>query len=344
MGVRHNWSVRTRMTVLASIVMALLCAVFCALILVSAREDAMGDQAGSLPAMLLIGSVLLVGITAIGAYRTVSRTLVPIEAIRTELTEITSTDLGRRVPVPVHHDEIRELAEAVNQTLDRLETAVYRERRFASDASHDLRTPITAMRTQVEEALLHPQEADWPATADALMGSLARLQAIVTDLLALSRIDSGVHGPRDRVDLGELITSELAHPARRVRVVPRIEPGVMIIADRLQLARLFTNLMDNAERYAASTVTVSVRREDGEAVLEVSDDGPGVPPDQREHVFQRFTRLAGAYGEDKSGTGLGLAIAREVAERHGGTLAIEDSERGARFVARFPHSPPEQAR
>jgi signal transduction histidine kinase len=292
---------------------------------------------------LLAGFALLVGATTIGAYRTVSKTLDPVEAIGTELAEITSTDLGRRVPVPKHHDEIQELAQTVNQTLDRLEAAVERQRRFASDASHDLRSPITAMRTQVEEALLHPDEADWPATAEALLASLHRLQAIVTDLLVLARLDSGAGCAKNRVDLSELVGSELARRARRLRVVMNIQPGVMVTGDRLQLARLLTNLMDNAERHAARAVTVSVRRQGDEAVLEVSDDGPGIPPDQREVVFQRFTRLDAARNKDTGGTGLGLAIAREIAEQHGGTLTLEDSEQGARFVARIPARPSKEA-
>jgi signal transduction histidine kinase len=111
---------------------------------------------------------------------------------------------------------------------------------------------------------------------------------------------------------------------------------VVINGDRLQLIRLLTNLLDNAERHTASAVTVSVRRDDGEAILEVSDDGPGVPPDQRERVFERFTRLDTARNKETGGTGLGLPIAREIAEQHGGTLTIEDSDQGARFVLRIP--------
>jgi signal transduction histidine kinase len=450
-SVRHDWSVRTRLTLLSSVVMALLCAGVCVLILVGAHNDATNDRTdrilvaelrvarhisrdqlppvlldygiaalqvvdlrgrvvsanrrmigkprmasfvppgesmladqtvcdvpgfpgtcmiviairasgaggdwivyGADPVVpwyvdrrlflaLLAGFTLLVGATTIGAYRTVSKTLDPVEAIGTELAEITSTNLGRRVPVPKHHDELQELAETVNQTLDRLEAAVERQRRFASDASHDLRSPITAMRTQVEEALLHPDEADWPATAEALLASLHRLQAIVTDLLVLARLDSGISGTQDRVDLSELVDSELARRPRRTDIVMNLQPGVGVTGDRLQLARLLTNLTDNAERHAARTVTVSVRRQDDEAVLEVNDDGPGIPPDQRELVFQRFTRLDAARSKDTGGTGLGLAIAREIAEQHGGTLTLEDSEQGARFVARIPAHPSKDA-
>ncbi|TMR22271.1 HAMP domain-containing histidine kinase [Nonomuraea zeae] len=307
--------------------------------------------------ILEAGAALLVAATAIAAYRTVSKTLRPVEAIRAELAEITSAGLDRRVPVPKHHDEIRELAETVNRTLDRLEAAVEQQRslaeqqrslaeqqrslaeqqqRFVSDASHDLRSPITAARTQLEEALLHPAETDWPATAQASLASLDRLQAIVTDLLTLARLDAGTVFAADRVSLSELVESELTRRAPRVRIVTNLQPGVVVVGDGLQLGRLLTNLMDNAERHAASSVTVSVRRERDDAVLEVHDDGPGISPEEREFVFRRFARLDAARNKDAGGTGLGLAIAREIAGRHGGTLTIESSDRGARFVLRIP--------
>jgi signal transduction histidine kinase len=298
---------------------------------------------GPLLAAVLGGAVLLVGATTIGAWRTVNKTLAPVDAICAELAEITSTDLGRRVPVPQHRDEIRGLAETVNRTLERLEEAVEQQRRlaeqqrrFAADASHDLRSPITAMRTQLEEALLYPDDTHWPATAQALLDSLDRLEAIVTDLLVLARLDSGNVSADEPVDLSELITSEVTRRAPRVRLATDLQPGTVVLGDRLQLARLLTNLVDNAARHATATVTVMVRREGGDAVVEVIDDGPGIPPDKREFVFQRFTRLDPARNKDQGGTGLGLAIAREIAERHGGTLTIEDSAQGARFVLRIP--------
>ncbi|MDF5758107.1 HAMP domain-containing sensor histidine kinase [Spongiactinospora sp. TRM90649] len=281
-------------------------------------------------------SLLLAGVMTAGTYRTVRKTLAPVDAIRAELDEISTTDLGRRVPVPPYQDEIRRMAESVNRTLDRLETLVEKQRRFASDASHDLRSPITAMRTQVEDALLHPGDTDWIQLSRTQLGSLERLEALVSDLLMLARLDAGAPSRRDRLDLSELVRGELDRRRRRVRVVPRLQGGVEVLGDRLRLARLLTNLVDNAERHAASEIVVTVKSEDGTAVLEVLDDGSGIPEEQREVVFQRFTRLAAARNRDAGGTGLGLPIAREIAEEHGGTLTVRDSPSGARFVARFP--------
>ncbi len=216
-----------------------------------------------------------------------------------------------------------------------LESAVEKQRRFASDASHDLRSPITAMRAQVEGVMLHPQDADWQETGRALLDSLDRLQAIVTDLLTLARLDAGAPGRREPVDLGELVTSETDRQ-RSKQVVARLQHDVVVEGDRLRLARLLTNLLDNAERHAEDTITVSVAKRDGHAVLEVQDDGAGIAPEHREVVFQRFARLDASRNRDAGGTGLGLPIAREVALAHGGNLVIEDSDRGARFVVRLP--------
>ncbi|MET7330306.1 HAMP domain-containing sensor histidine kinase [Nonomuraea sp. NPDC005650] len=288
-------------------------------------------------------AALLVALTWFGVSRVVARTLAPVHNITKRLAEITAGGGGMRLPVAENvDDEIRALAETGNQMLERLETAmkkqeeaVEQQRRFAGDASHDLRSPITAMRTQVEDALLNPGDADWHATGGALLASLDRLQAIVADLLTLTRLDAGAPSPRERVELGELVTIETDRP-RSKNVVTTLEPGVAVTGDRLQLARLMTNLLDNAERHADSQIVVTVRRQGEEAVLEVLDDGAGITPEQRETVFQRFTRLDAARSRDAGGTGLGLPIAREIARAHRGTLTIEDSERGARFVVRLP--------
>ncbi|GAA2110483.1 sensor histidine kinase [Actinomadura alba] len=293
------------------------------------------------PTLLLLlagGSVLITAMTAVGAYRVVGRTLAPVDAIRSEFAEITATGLGRRVPVPKNRDEIRSLAETVNDTLDRLESAYEQLRRFTSDASHDLRSPITAMRAQLEEALMYPEDRDWPQTTRAVLEGVDRLQAVVTDLLTLARLDAGEPPRPVSADLAELVAAELDRYPRKVEIVRALSGGVVVECDRLRLGRLLANLLDNAERHAKSRITATVLAERGTAVLEVLDDGDGVPADMRDVVFQRFARLEASRNRDCGGTGLGLAIARQIAEAHGGTLTIEESERGARFVLRLPRS------
>ncbi|WP_319018814.1 sensor histidine kinase [Microbispora sitophila] len=297
---------------------------------------------------LTVGSMLVTAAVAYGARRSVKRALLPVRAIRAELDEINASDLGRRVPVPEAKGEIHDLAQSVNYTLDRLEETLEQQRRFTSDASHELRSPITAIRAQVEGALLAPQESDLREIGPAVLKSLERLQAIASDLLTLARLDVGAPCERERLDLGRLVAAEL--DARRPirRVVSHLAPGVVVRGDRIRLGRLVTNLLDNAERHAATTVRLEVRREDppdgdprfrsGLAVLEVLDDGVGIARDQRELVFQRFTRLDTARSRNAGGAGLGLPIARQIAESHGGTLTISDSPRGARFLLRLPLS------
>ncbi|MGP3912619.1 sensor histidine kinase [Nonomuraea sp. 10N515B] len=295
--------------------------------------------------LFLIGMAAgLSAVTWLGVSRVVHRTLAPVGSITTRLAEITAGGGGMRVPVPDTDDELRALAETANETLERLEAAmrqqeiaIERQRRFAGDASHDLRSPITAMRTQVEEAMLHPEDTDWQATGTEVLASLDRLQAIVSDLLTLTKLDADAPSRREHVDLGELVVAETTRP-RTKRFITHTQESVVIMGDRLQLVRLLTNLLDNAERHAETRIDVTVRQEGGEAVLEVLDDGAGIAPAQRDLVFERFTRLDDARSRDIGGTGLGLPIAREIATAHQGTLTIEDSDIGARFVLRIPVS------
>ncbi|MEV3978950.1 HAMP domain-containing sensor histidine kinase [Nonomuraea sp. NPDC049758] len=288
------------------------------------------------PPVTGLGVLLLAAVTACVAWLTARKALTPVSAIKDELAEITATDLGRRVPRGRHRDELDDLARTVNETLDRLEHAVEQQRRFASDASHDLRSPIAAMRTQVEEAMLAPEETDWPRTGRRVIEGLDRLQNIVGDLLTLARLEAGAPGRREPVDLARLVREELLRRPERRLVETRLRSGVVVAGDALRLSRLLANLLDNAERHADTMITVTVGEQEGRAVLEVLDDGAGIAPDQREAVFRRFTRLADSRRRDAGGTGLGLPIAREIAENHEGTLTIEPSERGARFVLQIP--------
>ncbi|RSN46963.1 sensor histidine kinase [Actinomadura sp. WAC 06369] len=296
----------------------------------------------SLVTVLLSMSVLVTLLACLRTWGTVDRTLVPVDAIRAELTEITAKKSGRRVTVPENRDEVRRLAEAVNATLDRLDAALERQRSFTSDASHDLRSPIAAARAQMEEALMYPDEVDWPQAGRTVLQNLDRLQAIVTDLLELARLDATAWRGDEIVDLGAMVTIELARSERSKQVVPHILDDVTVRGDRLRLVRLFTNLLDNAERHAESRIDVSVWHADGEACLEVLDDGAGITVQDREKVFERFARLQAGRQRDAGGTGLGLPIAREIARAHGGDLTIEDSARGARFVLRVPHEKREE--
>jgi signal transduction histidine kinase len=280
--------------------------------------------------VMLIGFPLLLGVVAAVTWLVTRRALRPVEGIRREMAAIThSEDLARRVPEPDTHDEIARLASTTNETLAALETSVERQRRFVADASHELRSPIASLRTQLEVAAAHPELLD----LDGAVEDTVRLQRLAADLLLLARLDAGERLGDAKVDLARL-AREAAEG--RTGVTVDAEP-VEVAGSRGQLGRVLANLLDNAQRHARSAVTVNVRREGDRAVVGVADDGDGVPEDDRERIFERFVRLDAARSRDDGGAGLGLAIARDVAVRHGGTLtAGRGPAGGALFELRLP--------
>ncbi|WP_242608815.1 sensor histidine kinase [Actinomadura formosensis] len=306
---------------------------------------ALAPKPGLLPrplpaALLALGIPLITGLVGYGTWLSASRTLRPVDEIRRKLDEIAATDLERRVPAPGRRDEVGRLAESVNATLDRLEQAVARQRAFVSDVSHELRSPLTALRMELELALAEPDETDVPETLRTILNNTERLSAVVDDLLALARLEADRTFQRERVDLTALTDEEVLRRPRRTRVTILSEGPVTVHGGRSELARLLTNLLDNADRHATSEVTVILRREPpATAVVEVIDDGTGIAPEDRERVFERFTRLAEARHRDAGGTGLGLAISRDIARAHRGSLILTDrvdGRSGARFVLRLP--------
>ncbi|MFF8641648.1 ATP-binding protein [Streptomyces sp. NPDC015345] len=283
---------------------------------------------------MLIGFPLLLGVVAGVTWLVTRRALRPVAAITAEMSAITaSEDLARRVPEPDTHDEIARLARTTNETLTALETSVERQRRFVADASHELRSPIASLRTQLEVGAAHPELLD----VEGAVEDTVRLQGLAADLLLLARLDAGEKPGGARVDLAAFVREELSQRTRdRVDVHTDLK-SVEVAGSRGQLARVLGNLLNNAQRHARSRVTVTTRTDGMWAVLEVSDDGSGVPPGERERIFERFVRLDDARTRDEGGAGLGLAIARDVAARHGGTLVVgEAPSGGACFELRLP--------
>ncbi|WP_233221506.1 sensor histidine kinase [Streptomyces carminius] len=298
-------------------------------------------------AVSTVGNAMLTGLPVLlavvgGVTWLVTRgALRPVEGIRREMAAIAAgTDLSRRVPEPATGDEIARLARTTNETLTALQAAVERQRRFVADASHELRSPIASLRTQLEVAAAHPRLLD----LDGAVHDTVRLQDLAADLLLLARLDAGERPGDKRVALDALLREELAQrPADRVPVTVAEHRGSLpeVTGSRGQLARVLGNLLDNAQRHAEHGVRVGVRREGGQVVLEVADDGTGVPEAERERVFERFVRLDDARSRDDGGAGLGLAIARDVATRHGGTLTVGRArEGGALFTLRLPVAGP----
>jgi signal transduction histidine kinase len=298
----------------------------------------------ALIAALALGVPLLLTLAYCCVQRTVDRALEPVRVMSRELAAVTGGHLDRRVTVPDTDDEVTGLARSVNVTLDRLQRLMEHQRRFVADASHELRSPLTALHAELEVALAHPEGEDWPAVARAALAGADRLQRIVTDLLELARLDAGVRADSERVDLVEMVRAEMARRPRDVAVDLDIaDRGTAVVEGvAAQLVRVLVNLLDNAERHARSRIAVKVSTTDSEAVLEVADDGSGVAPEDRERIFQRFQRLAEGRRRDPGGSGLGLPIARDIALAHGGSLVAADpddsgdSGGGARFVLRLP--------
>ncbi|WP_053720632.1 sensor histidine kinase [Saccharothrix sp. NRRL B-16348] len=290
--------------------------------------------------VLAVGWLALVGIIASVVWLAMGRVLRPVEAIRREMADITEHDLTRRVPVSHARNEITLLASTVNATLDRLQHAVDENRRFVADASHELRSPITALRTGLEIATAHPSMTDWPAVVDAALADTERLQHLATDLLLLARLDHvpTMTGHDTAVDLTHLVR-EHAVRRRSEHILTATLPHrpALVHGSRALLERLLGNLLDNAERHATTSIAVHLDTTDRHAILEVVDDGPGIPPEDRDRVFDRFTRLDDARARDSGGAGLGLAIARRIATAHAGTLhATNHPTGGARLVATLP--------
>jgi signal transduction histidine kinase len=246
---------------------------------------------------------------------------------------------------PTNLHDCRCELDRVNDILDRirghLKQTGDQQRRFAADAAHELRTPVAGLRAQLEEAQLHPGETPLPELLNHALRDVDRLQQIITDLLLLVQLETGMIAAEEPVDLAELVRTQVGMRDDEIRVSLRLDSGVTVNAIPTLIARAFTNLFDNAQRHAAQVVEVQVRRNGGSAEMAVTDDGPGIAAPDRESVFDVFTRLDTARDRDRGGTGLGLALARNIAVVHDGTLVVEEAPRaGARFVLRLPLAAP----
>jgi signal transduction histidine kinase len=285
------------------------------------------------------GMVLLLALVGLTAWWLAGRALAPVEAIRSQVAEISGRDLYRRVPDPGSRDEVGRLARTMNDMLGRLEESQAGQRRFVANASHELRSPLASALTQLQVDRAHPDFARWPKTAAGIEAELERVQRLVVDLLALARADEDVLARgRAAVDLAELVRGE----ARRQQVTSPVPidtrgvPPLRVWANADELRRAIANVIANATRHARTRVSVALAPGADDAVLVISDDGPGVPASQRDRIFGRFVRLDDARSRDTGGSGLGLAITKEIIEAHGGTISIADGQPGARFEIRLP--------
>jgi signal transduction histidine kinase len=303
--------------------------------------DSVNETIATVRRVLLLILPPLLALLAVASWVLVGRALRPVEAIRAEVADISGRALDRRVPVPPNRDEIGRLASTMNEMLDRLEAASERQRKFVADASHELQSPIAALRTQLEVAIAQPATTDWAATSSDLLAESRHMERLVRDLLFLARSDGEESVRRiEPVDLDDIVLEEATRlrSSARVGVDASGVSAAPLSGNRDELTRLVRNLLENAEHHAESRVRIRLSAEGHEIILVVEDDGPGVPPAERERIFQRFTRLDEARSRHNGGTGLGLAIVKEITERHGGAVCVENAAPGARFAVRLPQT------
>jgi signal transduction histidine kinase len=308
-------------------------------IVVAASLDPADDKTNqALELSAVLGGVSLAAVGAV-AWLTAGGTLRRVERLRAQVAAITgSGDLARRVP-EAGTDELSRLSSTLNEMLAAMSRSAERQRRFVADAAHELRTPLAGLRASLDVAVSHPETAADQTWVAELAEGHRRLGRLVNDLLVLARIDGGAPRRRQAVDLAGVVTDGTRRriPAGIELRAGRIEPAV-VSGDESQLGRVVTNLVDNALRHARGAVRVALTVEDGQAVISVADDGPGIPPADREQIWDRFVRLDHDRARAGGGSGLGLALVRELVQAHGGTASAADPATGpgALFVVRLP--------
>jgi len=304
---------------------------------VSRSEERLRAQLWEILVVLVLGLPLVVALAGAGGYVLARRALTPIEHLATEARRITADRLHDRLSVPNPSDEIGRLAAVINETFARLESSFDQLRRFTADASHELRTPLAVIRGIGEMELKETRTAaEYKDAIGSMLEEVDRLTSLVDTLLRLSHGDAGtVRLSREAVDVGRLvrdIASSLAILAeeRGQRLTVDAGDGVSVIADRLVLREAITNVIDNAIKYSPKTsdILIRVRQQSDRAVLEVVDHGPGVAPEHRERIFDRFFRIDEARTRESGGTGLGLAIAKWAVHVNGGAISVEDAPTG----------------
>lgn len=308
-------------------------------VLVAAPVQVQADTVQTVAVFLLAALPLLLLLVGLAVWVLVGRSLQSVERIRAQVAAIDPATLADRVEVPPTGDEIALLATTMNGMLDRLHEADLASRTFLSDAGHELRSPLATLVAAID--LLESGAVDRSELQPVIRAEAQRLQRLVEDLLTLAKADAGTLLPAlDDVDVDDVLAGEV----RRLRalggsVTARLPPA-RVRGDAGRLGQVFRNLLDNAARYAVHEIAVTVAPEEEDVLVHVDDDGPPVPPDQRERVFERFVRLDPSRDRDEGGSGLGLAISTAVVAAHGGRLTTGASPEGwCRFTVRLPRSP-----
>jgi len=318
------------------------------LVYAAVPADGAGDSVATLLAAFAVGLPMVVLVLATVTWLLVGRALRPVERLRRQAADITATDLHSRLDVPASDDELSRLAATLNDLLSRIEESTRRQREFVADAAHELRSPLTSLRTQLEVAAGEPEPHLSREDLSGLLADASRLSRLVDDLLHLARLDARPQLRLRPVDLDDIVLSEARRARARAAPAVAVDTAAVsagqVLGDADALTRMVRNLLDNATRYARSQVTLTLQTGGTDVVLAIWDDGAGIPRTARERIFSRFTRLddSRTHRDDQAGVGLGLAIVRGVVTAHGGTVDVTDRADalpGAHFQVRLPVGP-----
>jgi heavy metal sensor kinase len=312
---------------------------------VGLSEGDFRETLNTLTLIIAIAYPITILVASAGGVFLAGRALSPIDRLTRVARQITAEDLSQRLDLDLPDDEVGRLARTFDEMIARLDDAFKRQRRFTADASHELRTPLTAIKGQAEVALQRDREPDaYREVLQAINHEVDRLIRLVASLLTLARADAGqIPIAREAVDLGRVVTDAVeqvrpAASARTIRLDVQSGPEIRLTADEDLLLQLVLNLLDNAVKFtpAGGSVNVSWGREDGQALVRVSDTGPGISPEHLPHIFERFYRVDSARTRAEGGAGLGLSISRWIAEAHGGSISAESAPgEGATFTVRL---------
>jgi heavy metal sensor kinase len=307
-------------------------------------EELVLDLAGAYAAALPVAAL----VAAWGVWWITRKALQPLREVAAAAEHIHAKALHQRLPQPRVQDEVGRLVQVLNHAFDRLERSFAQATRFSSDASHELKTPLTIMRGEIESALRaggdHPASE---ALLDGLLAQTQRLSGIVEKLLLLSRADAGALTLRKEIldfsamchDLGE--DAEILVTPKRITTAFEISPEVKVWADESHLRRVLLNLLDNAIKYNVKdgALLISLTKADALARFRIANTGPGIPEGQEDRIFERFYRADLSRSSDTGGSGLGLSLCREIVEAHGGQIWWERPRWGwTAFVVTLPFS------
>jgi len=309
-----------------------------AILRVARSEERLRQELRRLLAILGLGLPLAGAFAGVGAYLIARRALAPIEGMARAAQQITAARLSDRLPVDNPDDELGHLASVFNSMFGRLEASFDQLRRFTADASHEMRTPLTAIRTVGEVGLREPRtDHQYREIIGSMLEEADRLNRLVESLLTLARAEAGhARLARERIDLGGMAREVVDHLSvlaedKRQAVTIDAPDGVFVLADRVVLRQAVINLLDNAIKYSPVEGQVRVAVTAGPspvAILAVQDSGPGIAPEHVGKIFDRFYRIEKSRSRAVGGAGLGLSIARWAVEAHGGRIEVDPGQPG----------------